>query len=73
MLTALADEIVPLFQSTDLSESLQASQEEMALVDGVARIVTATLKIEDVYERFAMEVKKLVDFDRVTIAMIDQV
>ena len=72
LLTALADEIVPLFQSTDLSESLQASQEEMALVDGVARIVTATLKIEDVYERFAMEVKKLVDFDRVTIAMIDQ-
>ena len=72
LLTALADAIAPLFETADLSESLQASQAEMALVEDVAKIVTSTLEIDDVYERFAKEIRELVDFDRVTITAIDQ-
>ena len=71
LLTAFANAIVPLFESADLSESLQASNEEMALVDEIARIVTSTLRIQDVYERFATEIKKFLVFDRFTIAAID--
>ena len=47
------------------------AHEEMALADEVARIVTSTLDIGQVYERFAMELKKLVDFDRLHINVID--
>ena len=45
--------------------------EEMDLADQVARIVTSTLNIHEVYEKFALELKKLVDFDRATINVID--
>ena len=44
----------------------------MEVGDEVARIVTSTLNIDEVYDQFALEVKKLVDFDRITINIIDQ-
>ena len=46
--------------------------EEKAVVDEVARIITSTLDTEDVYERFAAEVKKLVDFDRMSVNIFDR-
>jgi len=51
-------------------ESLRS--QEMAVADEVARIVTSTLNIDEVYERFAQELKKLVAFDRLHIDAIDQ-
>ena len=39
--------------------------------DEVARIVTSTLDIEQVFEKFSAEVKKLVDFDRMVVHEID--
>jgi two-component system KDP operon response regulator KdpE len=52
-------------------EERQAAAEEKAVLDAVARIITSTLDIDQVYERFAAEVKKLVDFDRVAVHVID--
>ena len=46
--------------------------EEMATVDEIARILTSTLDIDLVYERFAAEVKKVMDFDRMGINVVDQ-
>ena len=45
---------------------------ELSVVDEVARIVTTTLDLDKVYEEFATEVKKLVDFDRMSISLWDQ-
>ena len=45
--------------------------EEMAAIQEISRIVTSTLDIDQVYEKFAAEVKKLVDFDRIGISVID--
>lgn len=46
--------------------------EEKVVVDEVARIITSTLDIDEVYERFAAEVKKLVEFDRMSINICDK-
>ena len=54
-----------------LEQRVQEHTEEMAVVDQVARIVTSTLDVDQVYEQFAQEMKKLVDFDRVNINVID--
>ena len=43
----------------------------MAVVDEVARIVTSTLDIGKVYEEFALELKKLVNFDSAAINTVD--
>ena len=47
-------------------------KDQMEVVDEVARIVTSTLDINQVYEQFAGEVTRLVDFDRIVIHVIDE-
>ncbi len=71
ILERLASQIAPALENSQLYLRLQANMEEMNLVDEVARIVTSTLNIDEVYEKFALEVKKLVDFDRMNINLID--
>ncbi len=58
-------------ENARLYQELEASREEMAVVDEVAVIITSTLNIDEVYERFAQEVKRLVDFDRIVISIAD--
>jgi transcriptional regulator with GAF, ATPase, and Fis domain len=43
-----------------------------AAVDEVARIVTSTLEIREVYREFGNELSKLVDCDRLAIMTVDQ-
>ncbi len=59
-------------------EALQRSEEETrrlaqenATVAEIGRIISSTLDIQKVYERFAEEVHKLIAFDRLTIDIID--
>ena len=54
------------------SEAGNDLAEELAVTRGVARIVTWTLGIDEVFEKFAAEMKRLVDFDQVDINIADQ-
>ena len=71
ILERLARQIAPAVENAELFEQVQANVGEMALVDELAKIVTCTLDIDQVYERFALGLKKLVDFDRANIHIID--
>ena len=71
VLERLASQIAPAVENSRLYRDLQASIEEMAAVDEVARIITANLDINEAYEQFASEVKKLVGFDRCSVNLID--
>jgi signal transduction histidine kinase len=60
------------------TEELRLTQEterrlaqESALLSDVGQIVSSTLDIDEVYDRFSAEMKKLVDFDRMAINIID--
>ncbi|MBN1102123.1 MAG: PAS domain S-box protein [Deltaproteobacteria bacterium] len=37
----------------------------------IGRIISSTLNIDDVYEQFAAEMKKIIPFDRISIGLID--
>lgn len=56
-----------LFKSEEESKKLA---EENAIMAEIGRIISSTLKIEEVYGRFAEEVRKLISFDRITIRTI---
>jgi len=43
----------------------------MAIIDEIGRIISSTMNIEEVYERFAEEVRKIIPFDRIVINIID--
>ena len=58
--------------NTELEQQVRASREEKGVVDEVARTITSTLNIDDVYEKFTQEMKKLVDFDRAIINIVDR-
>ena len=45
--------------------------QETALLAEIGKIMTSDLEIEGVYERFASEVKKLVNFARITVNHVD--
>ncbi|MFQ6028436.1 MAG: GAF domain-containing protein [Dehalococcoidia bacterium] len=68
LLERLASQIAPAIENAQLYDQAKA---EMAVADGVARIITSTLDINQVYDQFAQEVKKLVDFDRMSINTVD--
>ena len=53
-------------------KDFEATKKEMEMVDDLAKIVTTTLNIEDVYEFFAADLKKMVEFDRIAVHEIDQ-
>ena len=60
--------------SQHLSDEVRKQREtedELAVADEVSRIVTSTLDIGVVYERFANELKKLVDWDLMNVSLID--
>ncbi|HSB04179.1 MAG TPA: hypothetical protein VLK23_03225 [Thermodesulfobacteriota bacterium] len=45
--------------------------EENAIVAEIGRIISSSLNIEEVYERFAEEVRKVIPFDRIVIDLGD--
>ena len=51
-------------------QAAQKSALEKAVMAEIGRIVGSTLTIEDVYERFSEEVRKIISFDRITITRI---
>jgi two-component system NtrC family sensor kinase len=72
ILEGLAAQIAPAVENSLLYEELQASVQERVVVDEVARIITSTLDIDQVYEQFAVQMKKLVDFERGLISVVDR-
>jgi len=61
----------------DVTEHIRAEKavtrlsQENAIMAEIGRIISSTLNIEEVYERFAEEVRKLIPFDRIVINVID--
>lgn len=47
-------------------------EQEMSVVYEVGRIVTSTLDIQQVYDEFATQLKKLVDFSRISLMTVDR-
>jgi diguanylate cyclase (GGDEF)-like protein/PAS domain S-box-containing protein len=48
-------------------ETRERPAEEMAVIAEIGRLISSTLDIDEVYERFTAEVRKLIDFDRLAI------
>ena len=61
-----------LLQALRESEVLaQRLAREKTVMAEIGRIITSSQKIEDVYDKFAAEVKKILPFDRIAISLLD--
>ena len=74
-ISVYADDITPQKTAMNALEIASSNAEllatENALLAEIGRIITSSLNIDDVYERFAQEVKRLVPFDRIAISIVD--
>ena len=52
-------------------ESSKKLAQENAIMAEIGRIISSTLNIDEVYERFNEEVNKLISFDRISVATIN--
>ncbi|NWF91674.1 MAG: PAS domain S-box protein [Syntrophaceae bacterium] len=52
-------------------QTVSRLSQENAVMAEIGRIISSTLNIEEVYERFAEEVRKLIPFDRIVINTIN--
>ncbi len=52
-------------------EAAERLAEEMAVIAEIGRLIGSTLDIDEVYERFAVETRKLILFDRLAINLYD--
>ena len=53
------------------SKGNQRLAQETETIAEIGRIISSTLNIDEIYERFAQEVKKLIEFDRISINHIN--
>lgn len=53
-------------------ERLQEQDQELALINRLTGIITSTVNIQDIFEGFAQELKKVVDLDYASIALIEE-
>ena len=56
---------------TRSEETAKRLSQENEIIAEIGRIISSTLNIEEIYERFAEEAKKLIPFDRIVINTID--
>jgi len=62
---------------TDITEfklnedALRRLAKENEIIANIGRIISSSLNIEEVYERFAEETQKIIPFDRISINLID--
>ncbi len=66
---------MPRFKGMDAlrrsEEEARRLAEENALMAEMGRIISSSLNIEEVYDRFAEEVQKLILFDRIVVSIVD--
>jgi PAS domain S-box-containing protein len=62
---------VEMQEREQAEEAATRLSQENAVVAEIGRIISSTLDIKDVYERFAEKVRELIPFNRITIHIID--
>ena len=72
MAESVAAQITPAIENARLYREAQSYAQELEVIDEIARVITSTVQIEEVYEQFASEARRLVDFDRISIALITE-
>jgi diguanylate cyclase (GGDEF)-like protein/putative nucleotidyltransferase with HDIG domain len=71
LLNSIAAQVAAGMEKEYIYEQLREQGKEMAFINRLTTIVTSSVSIETIFEGFVQELKKMVDFDWITIALID--
>ncbi|MDA8125457.1 MAG: PAS domain S-box protein [Deltaproteobacteria bacterium] len=65
----IGDQVAGAVANAKIYADLKRAEQEMAIIAEIGRIINSSLKIEEVYERFTLEARKLIGFDRLSVAL----
>jgi diguanylate cyclase (GGDEF)-like protein len=71
LLEFVSAQVAASIEKEYLHELLREQDEEITLVNHLTKIITSSVSIQMIFEGFAQELKKVVDIDWATIALID--
>lgn len=71
LLEFIAAKVAASMEKEYSHEQLKEQDEEISLVNRLTSIITSSMSIQMIFEAFAQELKKVVDIDWATIALID--
>ncbi len=72
LLERIAAQIAGALASSMLHKALQREAEEREALAEIGRIITSSLDISEVYERFTEQAGRLLPFDRITLNLVDR-
>jgi diguanylate cyclase (GGDEF)-like protein len=71
LLKSIATQVAASMEKEYFHEQLQEQDKEITLVNRLTTIITSSVSIQEIFEGFVQELKKVVDVDWATIALID--
>lgn len=71
LLNSIANQIAVGIENARLYQETKETAERLAVTGEVTRLVGSSLDIREVYQSFTSEIKKLIDFDRASITLVD--
>jgi diguanylate cyclase (GGDEF)-like protein/putative nucleotidyltransferase with HDIG domain len=71
LLNSIGAQVAASMEKEYIYEQLRQQGKEIAFLNRLSTIVTSSVSIETIFEGFVRELNKMVDFDWVTIALID--
>jgi|Deesub1362B_J571_1020462.scaffolds.fasta_scaffold00928_3 PAS domain S-box-containing protein len=63
---------IDITERKKMEDELRKANERLAVIRELDRIISSSLDIREVYEAFAEGVKRLVDYDRISVALYDE-
>jgi diguanylate cyclase (GGDEF)-like protein len=66
----IADQLALAIYNSRLFRQMQQAAEERMVLAELTRILASSLQLEEVYEAFARELKRVVDFDRIHLVLV---
>jgi diguanylate cyclase (GGDEF)-like protein/putative nucleotidyltransferase with HDIG domain len=72
LLNSIGAQVAAGMEKEYMYEQLREQDKEITLINRLATIVTSSVSIETIFDGFAQELKKVVDIDWATIALIDE-
>ena len=72
LLGSIGERVAASMEKEYLHEQVKEQGEELAIINRLIMLVTSSLNIQDIFEGFAQELKKVIDVDWATIALVEE-
>lgn len=72
LLESIGERVAASMEKEYLYEQVKEQGEELAIINRLVMLVTSNLNIQDIFEGFAQELKKVIEVDWATIALVEE-